>query len=152
MSQSPQAGQVGFYVEASSWRLATELLCTIHTNASVSSMFFSQASRWRFYNRCLNPLKRVKLVSIKVSRNQSTESFNEVSIPSSGSSWFLYICISDWDQLSTYGVSIPSSGSSWFLCRGVILTPCHRTALHHPYKCVSFVYVFLASVKMTLLQ
>ena len=68
-----------------------------------------------YTDSCLNPLKRVMLVSIPYVPKEPTAQELKVSISSNGSCWFLYY----WNRLHQIQekvyVSIPSNGSCWFL-------------------------------------
>ncbi len=86
-SQSPQTGQVYF----NSGRFYTGRGCCKSQSPQTGQVYFNRSQTLAWYNtirrKSLNPLKRVKFISIVESGNE-LHSPVRVSIPSNGSSLF----------------------------------------------------------------
>ena len=88
LSQSPQTGQVYFNRELIVPELEEKQLVSIPSNGS--SLFQQDFAKVNSYDiaKGLNPLKRVKFISITRKRRTGKENGSCVSIPSNGSSLF----------------------------------------------------------------
>ena len=113
-SQSPQTGHVGFYKD---YPRLCKSNCPICLNPLKRVMLVSIAygTRWEFTcSNGLNPLKRVMLVSIHKEK-KPLEKLKKVSIPSNGSCWFLLNCWKSIIPIKTKSQS-PQTGHVGFYC------------------------------------
>ena len=141
MSQSPQTGQVYFNGEKDENRYFVSQSCLnpLKRVKFISMVVRDQDSIDRL-TVSLNPLKRVKFISIKKFKTRPKSEPNYVSIPSNGSSLFQCRYFMFPTHFGTL-VSIPSNGSSLFQYR-VYFDPISSSRLSlNPLKRVKFISI-----------